>query len=133
MVYAAKLLWPFPTIFFYPRWDIDATARWQYLFPVNAITLPLALFLARRAVGLGPLAGVLIFGGVTTPMLGFINVYFHRFWYVADHFLYHASPALIALFGAGAATGYARFSPRFAAEALDRSGSRRRRGRGPAV
>ena len=42
------------------------------------------------------------------PALGFLNVYFHLFSFVADHFQYHASPAMFALAAAGISTGYAR-------------------------
>lgn len=30
--YIGKLFWPFPVIFTYPRWNIDDSAWWQYLF-----------------------------------------------------------------------------------------------------
>ena len=49
----------------------------------------------------GPLAAALIFGGVLVPVLGFLNVYPFRFSFVADHFQYHASVALLALAAAG--------------------------------
>ncbi len=48
-------------------------------------------------IGRGPLAAVLIFGGVLVPALGFFNVYPFRYSLVADHFQYHASLALFAL------------------------------------
>jgi tetratricopeptide (TPR) repeat protein len=68
------------------------------------------LWFARRRIGRGPLAAALIFGGVLTPVLGFLNVYPFRFSFVADHFQYHASLGLIALFGAGLALAARRFS-----------------------
>jgi tetratricopeptide (TPR) repeat protein len=101
--YAGKLAWPDPLAFFYPRWKIDSGAWWQYLFPIAAIVLPVALWLARRRIGRGPLSAVLIFAGVLMPTLGFFNVYYARFAFVSDHFQYHASIALIALAAAGAA------------------------------
>lgn len=108
--YAGKLVWPHPIIFFYPRWEIDDFAWWQYLFPAAAIALLAGLWFARGRIGRGPLAAVLIFGGVLTPALGFFNVYPFRFSFVADHFQYHASLALIALFGAGFALAARRFA-----------------------
>ena len=42
----------------------------------------------------------LVFAGVLLPALGFFNVYPHRYSFVADHFQYLASIALIALFAA---------------------------------
>ena len=43
----------------------------------------------------GPLAGFLIFTGALFPVLGFLNVYFFRYSYVADHFQYLASLGVI--------------------------------------
>lgn len=99
--YCCKLAWPRPLMFFYPRWTIDDHAAWQYLFPFSAMALLIGLWLARSRIGRGPLAAVLIFGGILVPVLGFLNVYPFRFSFVADHFQYHASIALLALAAAG--------------------------------
>jgi tetratricopeptide (TPR) repeat protein len=107
--YAAKLAWPSPLVFFYPRWTIDPSQAWQYLFPAAAIGVMLALWMARTRLGRGPLAAVLIFAGVLVPAIGFFNVYPFRFSFVADHFQYHASIALIALASAALASAVARF------------------------
>lgn len=95
--YAGKLAWPWPLMFFYPRWTIDSSVAWQYVFPVAAIAVIVALWLARARLGRGPLAAVLIFAGVLTPALGFFDVYPFLYSFVADHFQYHASMALLAL------------------------------------
>ncbi len=99
--YAAKLCWPDPLVFVYPRWHVDAREWWQGVFPCAAVALLAALWLARGRIGRGPLAAALIFVGVLVPALGFFNVYPFRYSFVADHFQYHASIALVAL----AATG----------------------------
>ncbi len=110
--YAAKLAWPDPLMFFYPRWQIDDHVWWQYLFPLGAVALVAALWWGRSRIGRGPLAAILIFGGVLVPVLGFLNVYPFRFSFVADHFTYHASLALFALIAAVAAAGMRRlFGP----------------------
>ena len=49
--HAGKLVWPHPLMFFYPRWAVDSATPWQYLFPLAAVTVPLAL---------GPDAGALV-------------------------------------------------------------------------
>jgi tetratricopeptide (TPR) repeat protein len=108
--YAGKLVWPYPQAFFYPRWRIDPRAWWQYLFPASAVVVPIALWLARGRIGRGPLAAVLIFGGVLFPAIGFLNVYPFRFSFVADHFQYHAGVALIALAAALITQAIARAS-----------------------
>ncbi len=95
--YAAKLVWPHPLVFFYPRWTVDSSAHWQYWFPLTAIVVVIVLYWLRHRLGRGPLAAVLIFAGVLVPALGFFDVYPFMFSFVADHFQYHASIGLIAL------------------------------------
>jgi tetratricopeptide (TPR) repeat protein len=96
--YAGKLLWPYPLIFNYPRWHIDASAWWQYLFPVGAIVVIAVLWRYKGKTGRGPLVACLFFIGSHFPVLGFMNVYWMRFSFVADHFQYIASFSLIVIF-----------------------------------
>ena len=101
--YLSKLVWPAHLSFFYPRWHIDASAAWQYLFPTAAIGLVLGLaWWTRRGLPRGVLASVLLFAGTLVPVLGFVNVYPFVFSYVADHFQYLASLSLFAAASAGA-------------------------------
>ena len=51
----------------------------------------------------GPLAAALCFGVLLSPLVGVFNVAYHLYSFVADHFQYHAAPALFALFAAGVA------------------------------
>ena len=101
--YAAKVVWPHPLVFIYPRWEIDAQSWSQALFPAGVLVVLAGLLLLRRRIGRGPLAAVLIFGGTLAPVLGFFDVYMMRFTYVADHWLYHASMVLIVAIVAGTA------------------------------
>jgi len=87
--YAWKVIWPANLTFFYPRWTIDASAWWQYLFPAGAIAAAAVLWRVAR-IHRGPLAGFLIFTGTLFPVLGFLNIYPFRYSYVADHFAYLA-------------------------------------------
>ena len=105
--YLGKLLWPADLMFTYPRWTVDATALWQWLFPLGLLALTLGLgWWSRR--GRGPLAGWLIFGGTLFPVLGFFNVFPFIFSYVADHFQYLASLGIIVPVSAGLAGALAR-------------------------
>ena len=99
--YLGKLAWPHPLIFIYPRWQIDASHPLAYL-PVLAATGAL-FFLWRRRNGWGrPLFFACAYFVVSLfPLLGFFNVYFFRFSFVADHFQYLASMGPLALAGAG--------------------------------
>ncbi|MCX6543148.1 MAG: tetratricopeptide repeat protein [Acidobacteria bacterium] len=100
--YLAKLLWPADLIFSYPRWQIDQTAAWQYLYPLGVVVLLAALWLLRRRTR-APLAAMLLFVGTLFPVLGFFNVYPFRYSLVADHFQYLPSLFIIAVFAAGVA------------------------------
>ncbi len=106
--YLGKLFWPAGLNFIYPRWTIDASVAWQYLFSIAAVALAVALGVLARphpafapssqtaAAGRrGPLAGYLFFVGTLVPVLGFVNVYPFLFSYVADHFQYLASLGVI--------------------------------------
>ena len=93
--YAGKLAWPAQLTFIYPRWTIETTAGWQWLFPMAAVGVMAGLWLARRRMGRGPLVAVLFFAGTLGPALGFVNVYPMRYSFVADHFQYLAGVGLI--------------------------------------
>jgi tetratricopeptide (TPR) repeat protein len=112
--YARELAWPVELTFIYPRWQIDASAWWQYLYPAAAIAVIIGLWLARGRLGRGPLVAVLFFAGTLVPALGFINVYPMRYSFVADHFQYLASLGLIALAAGAVAQALARPDPRLA-------------------
>ena len=98
--YAGKLIWPGKLIFIYPRWQVSHALWRQYLFPAAAVAAFLTLWMLREKIGRGPLAAALYFAGTLAPALGFVNVYFMRYSYVADHFQYLASLGLITLFAA---------------------------------
>jgi protein O-mannosyl-transferase len=107
--YLAKLLWPANLIFFYPRWQVDPTEWWQWLFPIATIGVLLALWTLRKKTR-APLAGALLFVGTLVPVLGFLNVFPFIFSFVADHFQYLASLGVIVLIAAGIAQIIARQS-----------------------
>jgi len=105
--YAAKLLWPVNLIFSYPRWKIDPTAPAQYLYLAGVLATGITLGLLVRNTttshqppptshsGRSPLAAFLLYIGTLFPVLGFFNIYPFLFSYVADHFQYLASLAII--------------------------------------
>jgi Flp pilus assembly protein TadD len=101
--YAGKLVWPVNLTFIYPRWEMNATVWWQWLFPVAAVGVVAGLWWARRRIGRGPLVAILFFAGTLGPALGFVNVYPMRFSFVADHFQYVAGIGLLSLAAAGLA------------------------------
>jgi tetratricopeptide (TPR) repeat protein len=95
--YAGKLFWPCHFTFIYPRWEMDASVAWPYLFPVAASAVLIALWLLRSRIGRGPLVAALCFAGTLVPALGFFDVFPFRYSFVADHFQYLACIGLISL------------------------------------
>ncbi len=107
--YLTKSLWPSNLSFVYPRWEINSHIWWQYAFPVAAICFfVLAWSLRKRWPWL--FAGLLIFGAILLPMLGFFNVTFFNYSFVSDHFQYLAILGVIVPVSAGGATVLARLS-----------------------
>jgi tetratricopeptide (TPR) repeat protein len=104
--YTWKLLWPARLAFFYPRWEIDPRDVLSYLWPLAAASVPVLLWAARARLGTGPVVGLLCYGALLAPVLGFIDVYFFTHAFVQDHFTYFASMALLPLVAAAATTAF---------------------------
>ncbi len=102
--YARKFLLPVDLAFIYPRWDVDPRAPLQWLPVLGAAALLVLAWRFRERLGRGPLAFLLLFGGVLFPAMGFFNVYAMRYSYVADHFAYQAVAIAAASIACGAAT-----------------------------
>ncbi len=105
--YLGKLAWPANLMFTYPRWTIDPTQWWQWIFPIAVLVTTLALWAIRKRWR-SPLASWLLFCGTLLPTLGFANVYMFVITFVADHFQYLASLGVIVLAASAAASGLAR-------------------------
>jgi tetratricopeptide (TPR) repeat protein len=89
-----NLLWPSNLMFVYPHWEINAHVWWQYLFPVALLGL-LAVLWSLRRWSRAPLAGVLVYILLLLPSLGFLNIYFFVYSFVADHWQYLACLGII--------------------------------------
>ena len=89
-----KLFWPSNLTFVYPRWEISAAVWWQYLFPLAVLGL-LGFSWSLRRRSRAPLAGVLVYLFLLLPSLGFLNIYFFVYSFVADHWQYLASLGII--------------------------------------
>jgi tetratricopeptide (TPR) repeat protein len=91
--YLGQLVWPSRLLFVYPRWEL--TTAWPWLLaPLGAAAVIFACFIVR-ARWRAPLAVALIYLGTLFPALGFVNVYPFVFSFVADHFAYLPSIAII--------------------------------------
>jgi tetratricopeptide (TPR) repeat protein len=104
--YLAKLFWPDPLIFIYPRWEIHPSQLMAYVPLLAAVVGLILLWLspgkAVRAVFFATAYYVISL----FPVLGFFSVYFFRYSFVSDHFQYLASIGPLALAGAAVTEGW---------------------------
>jgi protein O-mannosyl-transferase len=103
LFYSQKFLLPLDLSFFYERWTVSARVLAQWLPALAALVLLVLAWRFQERLGRGPLAFLLLFGGVLFPAMGFFNVYAMRYSWVADHFAYQA----VAVASAGLACGAA--------------------------
>ncbi len=106
--YAWKLVWPANLASIYPGWTVDASSTLQWLFPIGAAAVLVALWLARDRLGRGPVVAVAFFAMTLGPVLGFVLFSYMTYSYVADRFQYLASIGPLAL----AAAALARLASR---------------------
>jgi protein O-mannosyl-transferase len=101
--YLAKLVWPHPLIFIYPRWQVDASQPLACLPTIAAAAGLIALWWKRN----GPLRPVFFAAAYFVislfPVLGFFDVYFFRYSFVGDHLQYLASISPLVLVGSSIA------------------------------
>ena len=95
--YLGKLVVPYPLIFNYPRPDPNSLPAWMWVFPLAAAALLVTLVALHRRIGRGPGVAMLYYAGTLFPAMGFVNVFPHRYAFVADHFAYLSLIGPIAL------------------------------------
>lgn len=99
--YLGKLIWPYPSLAIYPRWNVDATDWIEYL-PLSTAVALLVLFWMNRKKGAR--AWFFAFGYFVIallPVLGLVQQAYTRYSFVADHFQNLACMGPLALVGAG--------------------------------
>jgi tetratricopeptide (TPR) repeat protein len=110
--YAVHVLWPAKLMFVYPRWDVSAGSVSSWLPLAGVIAVGAILWTCRRRPwGRAALFGTGFFAVALLPVLGFFNVYFFRYSFVADHFQYLASIGIITLAVAAAARAVRERAP----------------------
>ncbi|TMP94180.1 MAG: tetratricopeptide repeat protein [Verrucomicrobia bacterium] len=102
--YLAKLFWPHPLIFIYPRWEIHPSQLMAYVPLLAAVVSLIFLWLLPGKAGRAVFFAAAYYVISLFPVLGFFSVYFFRYSFVSDHFQYLASMGPIALASAGVAT-----------------------------
>jgi tetratricopeptide (TPR) repeat protein/F0F1-type ATP synthase membrane subunit c/vacuolar-type H+-ATPase subunit K len=96
--YAAHVLWPAKLMFVYPRWNVSVGSASSWLPFAGAIAVGAFLWTCRRQPwARAGLFGTGFFVVALLPVMGFFNMYFFRYTFVADHFQYLASIGIITL------------------------------------
>lgn len=95
--YLYKLLLPLKLTFVYPRWEIDWKNALVYLPGVAVFVVLALLWLFRNKIGRAPFLAFAYFVVTLFPVLGFFNIYFFRYSFVADHYQTIAMIGIIAL------------------------------------
>ncbi|HEV2456538.1 MAG TPA: tetratricopeptide repeat protein [Verrucomicrobiae bacterium] len=106
--YLGKLFWPYPLMTIYPRWKIAPSPSLAWLSLLAFVPLAIVLWFARRSWGRPVFVAMAYFGGLLFLTLGFFNIYYFTYSFVADHFQYLASMGPLALACAAIAVGYRR-------------------------
>ena len=88
--YLGKAVLPINLMISYPRWVLNASVWWQYLFPVAALAAGCILW-AMRKTWRAPAAVFLYFTAMLLPYLGFLSLFAFRYSFVADHYQYLAA------------------------------------------
>ena len=99
--YLGKLLWPYPLITIYPRWQIDS-GQWVSYLPLLAIIV--VWFILWHKHEAWARSWFFVFSYFLTavlPILGLVDNPIFRYSFVFDHFQYLAGMGPLALVGAG--------------------------------
>ena len=105
--YVGKLFWPLDLAGIYPHWEVREADPLAWVGIGAAVALVAALWLLRRRIGRGPLAGLLFFTVTLGPVLGFVDFNYMLFSFVADRYQYLASIGITTVVVAAAASGMA--------------------------
>ncbi len=100
--YLAKLFWPHPLIFIYPRWQLQPSQFTAYLPLLLGLMGLIALWFLPGKAGRAVFFAGAYYVISLFPVLGFFSIYFFRYSFVSDHFQYNRL-AVSELLGRGVA------------------------------
>ena len=108
--YLWKFLLPLSLFPVYPRWTIDPPTLAQFLPDLALLGLLLWFWTRRKTWGRHALFGLGFFLLTLLPVAGFLQMYYMRYSWVADHFVYLPMIGLAGLAAAGAEALWTRFT-----------------------
>ena len=95
--YLYKVLLPWPLYLCYPRWHVDPHQVLSYI-PGVAVLIWMAVFWKFRDTWGKPVLFAFGYFVVTLfPVIGFFNIYFQKYSFVADHWQYISMISIVAL------------------------------------
>jgi tetratricopeptide (TPR) repeat protein len=96
--YVAKAVWPVRLTFIYPHWDVDASSPLSWMPLAAAVIVGMILWNRRGFPGCrAALFGWVFFVVALMPVLGFADVFYFRYSFVADHFQYLAIAGMMSV------------------------------------
>lgn len=110
LFYPAVALWPVELSFIYPRWSTASPDAWGGAAVGAVLAIGAWAALRARHGASGMLLCAICYGAAIFPSLGFVNVWPHRYSFVADHFAYVALVPLLVLAVATVQHGIARIT-----------------------
>ncbi|MDX1928359.1 MAG: tetratricopeptide repeat protein [Pirellulaceae bacterium] len=84
--------------FVYPRWDVSLASPVDWLPTLVMFTTSFGLWRYRKICGVEPLSAWCVAWITLFPSLGLVDVFYWRYSYVGDHYIYQSLPVLFALF-----------------------------------
>lgn len=97
--YLYKAVLPVRLAFIYPHWEVDGASLLAFVPDLALLGTFAVLWRARHGWGRAGLVALGYFVITLFPVLGFLNIYFHRFSFVADHYQYVSMIGILGLFG----------------------------------
>lgn len=95
--YLARIVFPRNPMFVYPRWNFSPAEVVNYLPGVLLLGIWGLSWWHRRRWGRAPFFALTYFLAMLFPVLGFFKIYFQKYSFVSDHWVYPAMIGIIAL------------------------------------
>ncbi len=83
--------------FVYPRWDVSATSLLDWLPTLIVLSATFGLWRYRALLGINAFVAWCVAWITLFPSLGLVDVFYWRYSYVGDHYVYQSLPAFLVM------------------------------------
>jgi tetratricopeptide (TPR) repeat protein len=111
--YIQKIFIPLNLTFIYPRWNFDPSTISSWAPHLMLVVVLFLILRNREKWGGYPTFAIGYFLVSLFPVMGFLNIYFFLYSFVADHYQYIAGQGIIALIVCGGAAKATNLSERY--------------------